>query len=109
MAGISDPKTYRKMLVPFANQDEFDAAASGFWDDVMAARKKHRIADVHFICIGSYVLDTGEESEGLFSGHIGNVSRGESMVAYELGKLSQEREKLIDTMAAPRKVRTKHA
>jgi hypothetical protein len=81
---INDPKKYREMSVPFATTEEANAALNAFFEDVKAAREKHRISDVVVLCEISHKIDDEEVRGGAFTS-LGDRARVIIMLAREFG------------------------
>jgi len=72
---IKNPALYRRMSEPFADGDTANTAIQAFFDDVDAAREKHRIADV-LVLVEANMMTGNEETRGgaqLFRGDRANV------------------------------------
>jgi hypothetical protein len=100
---IQDPANYRAMQEPHENADAAVAAYEAFFDEVMAARKKHRIVDVHVISKVRALRDDGAEGEMLLAGHIGNSAESEAMCAFAYGQEKARREEYIAAALAGKK------
>jgi hypothetical protein len=89
-----DPKLYREMSAPFDNGDDANAALQAFYEDVGAARKKHRISDVVVLCEIAHMLD-GSEVRGSSSTMIGHSFNHLPMLAREYGAARQRHEDML--------------
>ena len=58
---VQNPKLFREMSEPFPTQEEANAAIAAFWQDVLAAREKHRIA-TGYLVMSWFVGADGEET-----------------------------------------------
>lgn len=99
----NDPKHYREMSMPFESVEAGNAALAAFFEDVKAARDKHRIADVAVLCEISHALD-GDEVRGYASSHYGDSARQIMMLARAYGAEQQRHEEALAlTIAHARK------
>jgi hypothetical protein len=94
---IRDPANYRAMQEPHENEDAAWTAYEAFYADLMAARKKHRITDVHVISKMRALSANGQEGEILLSMHLGNQAEAEAMCAFAYG---QEKVRRADYIAS---------
>lgn len=99
---INDPENYRRMAEPFASPQEANAALDAFFDDVRAARQKHRIADVLTVTMFTVRYADGEEGAALAHCHNGEVLKAESMAAYALGSEQQRHREAINKFVSGR-------
>lgn len=90
----ADPKLYRQLNVPFDTDNLANDALTGFYEDVMAARIKHKIADVVVISQVSIAIDD-DESVAISAWSCGDVLKREAMCAWAYAKYSHEREQMI--------------
>lgn len=95
----NDPKTYRELSNPFATNEEANAALRAFFDDVEAARRKHKIADVIALCEIVVEIE-GEETRGSGSLHMGDASRQLVMLAREFGAAQQAHQEMLALVVA---------
>lgn len=86
----ADPKLYRQMQIPFASREEAAKASAAFVEELAELRKKHRIREVAYVLMFGYEMDEGE-SDALLSGHFGDSTKSEVMLAYALGVAQTER------------------
>ena len=90
MNTINDPENYRKLLEPFATPEAANIALIAFYDEVRAARNKHRIPDVLVVASMNVAYDSGE-GRAISRKYDGDISREESMAAYAYGAAGAER------------------
>jgi alkanesulfonate monooxygenase SsuD/methylene tetrahydromethanopterin reductase-like flavin-dependent oxidoreductase (luciferase family) len=92
-----DPALYRRMSEPFATTGDASEALSAFFEDVHAARAKHRIADVN---IAASVNVVAEESDApiIQRFHIGDQLKGAQMLAYAFGASQEAHHAVLATM-----------
>lgn len=95
----NDPKHYREISVPFDSVEAANKALAAFFENVEAARNKHRIPDVVTLCEISHVLD-GEELRGSASSFLGDSSRVVTILAREYGAEQQRHEERIALIMA---------
>lgn len=91
---FNDPATHRAMLEPHTDKGSLDTSLQAFWEDVAAARKKHRIAQVYIVIEGLALDDDGAEGRYIINGHFGSSESSETLAAYGYGHevaLRQER------------------
>lgn len=91
----ADPDTYRKMLEPHGSRAAALTALRGFFEDVLAARIKHRLPEVAVVAEYVYAED-GKEFWNAGAINFGNPLKGEYLYALGLGKSRADRAKLID-------------
>lgn len=87
----NDPKQYRELSQPFDSSEIANEALKRFFDDVEAARTKHKIADVTVIVEVRHMID-GEEVRGSASSHFGDSRNRLPMIAREYGAERQRHE-----------------
>ena len=90
-----NPARYRELSEPFKNAEEANKAIQAFYEEVKAARIKHRIKDVHLVMGIGGLNASGTEGEMILSAHIGSEDRQESMLAYAFGVAQAERQQRI--------------
>lgn len=99
----NDPATYRRLSVPFPTVEASNEALTAFFEEVRAARERHRIPDVIVLAEISVMID-GEEVRGSAHAHNGDSSRILPMLAREFGAAQQRHEEQIAlTVARARK------
>jgi hypothetical protein len=94
---IKDPKLYRKMSEPFESDEEANAAAKGFFEELRSIREKYGIPDV--LAVIKISIEQGESESIAFSiQQIGDIREGEGMAAYAYGCLRSDNRKLIERL-----------
>src|SRR5262249_32731030 len=79
---VDDPVGYHRHSEPFATREEANAAIDAFFDDVKAAREKHRIANAHLV-VQVLAADQGPGRNRLFAlYHLGSSTEALHMAAY---------------------------
>lgn len=92
----NNPERYSEMCAP-RQRDEADAALVAFFQDVTAARLKHRIADVHVVA--RVVMHEGDgEVSGFASAHIGAEQEAEGMCGWAFARAAETRRDFVDHM-----------
>lgn len=100
---IQDEAEYRRCAEPFGTREEASAAISAFFEEVYAARKKHKVANV---VVG--VRDSVEEVGTIMSSaSYGDSLVHESLCAYLYGQASSDRQAMIAGLLAPSSVTTR--
>lgn len=98
-----DPKKYRELSVPFASQQDANAALNAFFEDLGSVREKHKIANLH-VTLGVFVSDAeGNEGGAYACCGYGDSLQWESLAAYALGRLQAERAELIGNLLKGKK------
>lgn len=95
-----DPQNYREMSVPFFGPEAANLALEAFYDDVRAARQKHRIADVLTVVSVNVIYDEGGEGAALSHSHNGDPMKAESMAAYVFGREQADRKAWLNKLVA---------
>jgi hypothetical protein len=93
----ANPELFARMSAPFDTLDEANDALSAFFEDVSAAREKHRIKNVVVIAEIA-TRDADGERPGAASFSCGDVSAVLPMVARKYGEEREAFEQLIDGM-----------
>lgn len=104
----NDPANYRRMSEPFRSGEEANEALSAFFDEVQAARERHRIADVVVLCEVPHaapVIEDGEyrgvkEVRGAAEMFLGDSARVLPMLAMGLGAERRRLDDAIEAMAS---------
>lgn len=96
---MNDPANYRRCSEPFPTVEAANEALLAFFEEVRAARDRHRIADVLVLCEVSHVLD-GEEVRGSAFAQHGDSARALPMLAREFGAAQQRHEEQIALIVA---------
>ncbi len=95
---FSDPANYRKMSEPHASADAANDAIKAFYDDVEAARKKHRIRDV-VVAVKVATMYGDEEGTAVTGFSFGSSVETVGLAAYAYGKeqaaLREEHNRLL--------------
>lgn len=103
----NDPAHYRRMSEPFHDAVSANDALAAFFEDVKAARDRHRIADVVVLCEVSYSLD-GDEVRGSARCTHGDSASVLPMLAREFGaEQAAHQERIAKIMATARKAARK--
>lgn len=95
MTRTDNPGLYRKMSEPFSGADEANAAVKAFFDDVEAAREKHRIADVVVGVNIKVIYNDGEEGIGGSMMNLGDIMQAQLIAAMLLGQYQAECRQMI--------------
>ena len=96
---INDPANYRELSAPFTSIGVANAALKAFFDDVRAARQKHRIADVLTVVSVNVAYDSGEGTAMSHSTN-GDVLKAQALAAYAYGvEQSESRERMARLVA----------
>ncbi len=88
-----NPAMHRKMSVPFANLQEFEAAATAFIRDLNEVRQKHKMPQVYCVFEGNVLDKESPGGESLQRGilKLGDMLRIVPLVSYcyglEIGEL----------------------
>lgn len=90
-----DPTRFRECSVPHETAEKADEALRAFYEDVDAARVKHRIAQVALVSQVNYVMEEGRETAAYSVSHIGDGLHQEAMMAYGYGVAKTLREETI--------------
>lgn len=91
-----DSGLYAELAVPFADATEADDALKAFFDDVYAARVKHRIADVQVIVQVSTARASGGSQHGMASAYYGDPMANKlPLIARVYGEARQEHEEVL--------------
>lgn len=95
---INDPENYISMMKPIEGVDEANKRLEAFYEDVRAARQKHRMADVtSIVCV---CVKEGDEFRAVLShSHNGDLGRAEEMLAYALGRERKWKQEYIESLA----------
>lgn len=103
MSAMSDPKKYRELNQPFADEEKAKAAIEAFEAEVRAARDRHGLPDVYLVF---RVLTNSPDGEAELYGtmHCGDSSRSAVMTAYAAGL---EQERLLSALASLRRGKVK--
>ena len=88
----NDPANYREMCVPHGSADEANAALDLFFDEVAAARKRHRIPNVLLTLEVRHLDAEGGEVEARASLSFGDSAHAEGLAAFALGFERAKRE-----------------
>lgn len=80
-----DPALYRRMSEPHSSGDDLQAALEAFYDEVEAARARHRIRDVVVITCGSALSPEGDEGDYSSSYFLGAATNRLPMIAQAYG------------------------
>lgn len=92
--GFNDHETLRKVSVPFASCEEAEAAWKAFFEEVYAARVKHKITDV--LLVGSFNAMMDGEEGGLFAmSSMGSVERTASLSAWAFAQCQKTHEERL--------------
>jgi hypothetical protein len=91
---VSNSKLYRELSQPFESAKAADEALNAFFEDVRAAREKHKVPECYIITSATWT-DGDKESGGFSAGGFGKQMEHEAMCAYALGKVQSEREEKI--------------
>lgn len=95
VAGEKNPGRYRDMSHPHDSAAAAREAFMRFHEEVVAARIKHRMADVHVIVMYNYRTEDGDEAQAIANAHLGNSLLAESMCAFAYGREKKERDEAI--------------
>jgi hypothetical protein len=93
-----DPENYHKMSVPHESPDLANEALRGFYDDVEAARKKHKIADILIITKDSVKYPDGKIGQFMQHSQYGNSLNAVPMAAFAYGQTQAEHREVINKM-----------
>ncbi len=91
---INDPKLFREMSEPHESPEKAGEALKGFYEDVRAAREKHRIRNVMIVGEVSMIIDS-EQTQAMSYQTCGEITAAEMLAAYAMGYAKREREMLI--------------
>ncbi len=104
MTNIDDPSNYLALCAPFANADEANAALTAFYEDVRAARNKHRIADVLVVTSTNVnYKDAPGFGVAICFSHNGDSMKAEGMAAYAYGQSQAEHREAMNLLLAGKK------
>ncbi len=99
---INDPELYLRMSEPHASREADEEAYDKFFDDVRAARERHRIREVVIVS-----LTTHESPDGVRAmfraGNMGSSAHVEKMLATALGLEREQRDRELDELAGKKK------
>lgn len=92
----NNPEQYTRMCVARSRKD-CDAALDAFFEELMAARLRNQIADVH-VLIKTTIEKDGVEFPSMSYMHLGAVQEAEGMCAWGLGKATERRRNFTEHM-----------
>lgn len=105
---MNDPKRYRRMCEPFPSLEATQDAITAFFNDVEAAREKHRIADVILIAEVVHEADN-TEVRGSSTLLLGDSTRALPILAREYGRHSQLHEDMMAKLTAGARKRVRES
>lgn len=89
-----NPGRYSELSRP-RPADEIDASIAAFTKEVLEARIRHKLADVHMVI--RVVIDRdGDDAAAFSTAHLGAVQEAEGMCAYALAAAVESRSQFVN-------------